>query len=127
MIKISAWICGVCVIAWIIIAVFVIYPIEPTLSSKDWPIAFIIGFILGIVSFGLSYLGGNAIKGNKWAIRLIILISVLWIVGWFVGLEPYYGNWDDYLVISLTPIIFYLGILWVIARFSRKGDSEIDP
>lgn len=109
MIKISAWICGVCLIAWIIFVVFVIYPNEPTFSSKDWPLVCIAAFILGIVSFGLSYLGGNAIKGNKRAIRLIILISVLWVVGWFVGLEPYYGNWDDYLVIALIPIIFLFG------------------
>jgi len=125
-IKISSWICGTCLIVWIIFlgigSVFVGPP-----PPEDWGIISIITAGIAIGSFVLSYLGGHIIRENKGALRLGVLISVLWVVGSFVALEPYnrYMNWTEFLWIGIIPVISYLGILWVISGFlSKKKKME---
>jgi len=122
MIKISSWICGTCLIVWII-CVGITCATKSTPSSEDWIIISIITAIVAIGSFALSYLGGHIIRGNKGAIRLGVLISVLWVVGSFISFEPYSrrGNyWTEFFGIGVIPVLLYLGILWVISGFLPK-------
>ncbi|MFH1905008.1 MAG: hypothetical protein ABIK53_05770 [bacterium] len=124
MIKISSWICGICLVVCIIF-VGIMCAIESLPSSKEWGIILIITAGVAIGSFALSYLGGYIIKGNKGAIRLGMLISVLWVVGSFVVFEPYnrsFGNlhWTEFFGIGIIPVISYLGILWVVSGFLPK-------
>jgi len=88
-------------------------------SVNNWGDISIATAYIAIGSFALSYLGGHIIKGNKGAIRLGVLISVSWIVGFFVAFEPYNRNrhWTEFIVFGIIPIISYLGILWVISGF----------
>lgn len=120
MIKVSFWICVSCLVAWIIF-VSVIFAIDSTLLlllSEVWVFISAITAGIGIGSFALSYLGGHIIKRNKGAIRLGVLISVLWVIGSFVVLEPPYSYcWTDFLAIGIIPVVSYLGILWVIMGF----------
>ena len=121
MIKISSWICGICLIAWIIF-VGIIWAIESPPPPEEWGFFYIITAGGTIGTFILSYLGGHIVRGNKGAIRLGVLISVLWVVGSFVALEPYrrYGSWTEFFGIGIIPVISYLGILWVISGFLPK-------
>ncbi len=91
-------------------------------SSEQWGNISIITAGVAIGSFALSYLGGHIIRGNKGAIRLGVLISVLWVVGSFVALEPYnrYRHWEEFFGIGIIPVISYFGILWVISGFLPK-------
>lgn len=121
-IKISSWICGTCLIVWIIFLgiMWSIYGV-PT-SSSVWGYISIFTSVIAIGSFALSYLGGHIIIGNKGAIRLGVFISVSWVVGSFVALEPYsrYRKWTEFFGIGIIPLISYLGILWVISGFLPK-------
>lgn len=120
MIKISSWICGTCLIVWIIF-IGIIRAIDPPPSSDDWGIISIITAGVAIGSFVLSYLGGHIIRGNKGAIRLGILISVLWVAGSFVAVAPCdMYDWSEFFGIGIIPVILYLGILWVIFGFLYK-------
>ncbi len=116
MIKVSLWICISCLIVWVIF-VGAMSAIESPPPSEDWVIisAITIGIIIG--SFALSYLGGHIIKRNKGAIRLGVLITVLWTIGSFVALEPYNRSWTVFLI-GIIPVVFYWGIIWVILGFS---------
>ena len=118
MIKISSWICGTCLIVWIIF-VGIMSAIESQSSSEKWGFISIIAgtFEVAIGSFALSYLGGHIIRGNKGAIRLGVLISVLWVVGSFVAFKPYSSHWywTEFFGIGIIPVISYLGILLVIS------------
>jgi hypothetical protein len=105
----------------------IICAIESPPSSEDWIVISIITAGVAIGSFALSYLGGHIIRGNKGAIRLGVLISVLWVVGSFVAMEPHnrYRKWTEFVEIGIIPIISYLGILWVISGFiSKKKKME---
>ena len=122
MIKISFWICGTCLVAWVIF-VGVICVIESSPPSSEywggWGIISGITAGLAIASFALSYLGGHIIRRSKGAIRLGVLISVLWVVGHFVASEPgsrFYG-WTNFFVFGIIPVILYWGIIWVISGF----------
>ena len=121
MIKISSWISGICLIAWIIF-VGIMWAIESPPPPEDWGIISIITAGAAIGLFALSYLGGHIIRGNKGAIRLGVLISVLWVVGSFIALEPYnrYRSWTEFFGIGIIPVISYSGILWVISGFLPK-------
>ena len=123
MIKISFLICGTCLIGWII---FVMSAIESPPSPEVWGIISAITAGIAIGSFALSYLGGHIIIGNKGAIRLGVFISVSWVVGSFVALEPYskYWRWTKFFGIGIIPVISYLGILWVISGFLPKRNRE---
>lgn len=126
MIKISSWICGTCLIVWIIF-VGILRAIGSPPSSEEWVIISIITAGITIGSFALSYLGGHIIRGNKGAIRLGVLISLLWVVGFFVAFEPYNRNryWTEFFGIGIIPVISYLGILWVVSGFlSKKKKME---
>jgi hypothetical protein len=118
MLKISSWICGCFLIVWIILVVMICLS-EPSLSAKDWREISITTVIIVVGSFSLSYFGGYIIKGNKGAVRLMILISILWVAGSFVVIEPYnrYRQWGEFVLVGLIPVISYLGILWVISGF----------
>ncbi len=122
MIKISFWICGTCLVVWIIY-VGIVSAIGSPPSSEDWGFISAITAGIAIGSFGLSYLGGHIIRGNKGAIRLVVLISVLWVAGFFVALEPYRSyrgksqSWTEFFGLGIIPVISYLGILWVISGF----------
>jgi len=122
-IKISSWICGTCSIVWIIF-VGTIRVIEFPPSSEQWGFISITTVGVTIGSFALSYLGGHIIRGNKGAIRLGVLISILWVAVSFVALEPYnryrHRYWTDFFGIGIIPVISYLGILWVISGFLPK-------
>ena len=113
MIKISSWICSTCLIVWVIFVAII------SSSVNNWGDIPIATACIAIGSFAISYLGGHIIKGNKGAIRLGVLISVSWIVGFFVAFEPYNRNrhWTEFIVFGIIPIISYLGILWVISGF----------
>ncbi len=121
MIKISSWICGTCLIVWIIF-VGIMCAIGSPPSSDELGLISIITASVAIGSFALSYLGGHIIRGNKGAIRLGVLISALWVVGSFVAVEPYnrYRNWTEFFGVGIIPVISYLGILWVISGFLPK-------
>lgn len=129
MIKISFLICGTCLMGWIIF-VGVMSAIESPPSSKDWGIIYAITAGIAIASFALSYLGGHIIRGNRGAIRLGLLISVLWVVGSFVALEPYSRSylgqkWTEFFGIGFIPLISYWGIIWVISGFlTSKNKME---
>ena len=118
MIKVSFWICVSCLVAWIIFVIVILgNSINPSLSEV-WVFISAITAGIGIGSFALSYLGGHIIKRNKGAIRLGVLISVLWVIGSFVALElPDSYCWTDFLAIGIIPVVSYLGILWVIVGF----------
>ena len=118
MIKVSFWICVSCLVAWIIFVIVILgNSINPSLSEV-WVFISAITAGIGIGSFALSYLGGHIIKRNKGAIRLGVLISVLWVIGSFVALElPDSYCWTDFLAIGIIPVVSYLGILWVIMGF----------
>lgn len=99
--------------------------IESQSSSEKWGFIIAGTFEVAIGSFALSYLGGHIIRGNKGAIRLGVLISVLWVVGLFAAFKPYSSHWDsrswtEFFGIGIIPVISYLGILWVISGFLRK-------
>ena len=120
MIKISSWICGTCLIAWI---VFLGFMIESP-SSADWGIISILSVGVVIGSFVLSYLGGHIIRGNKGAIRLGVLISILWVVVFFLVIEPgsgrqsyRYQHWIEFFESGFIPVMLYWGILWIISGF----------
>jgi len=121
MIKTSFWISLVSLVCWVLF-VAIVFAIEGPPSNEDW--TYILGYTFGVMlgSFGLSYLGGHILKGNKGAIRVGVLVTVLWVLGSFVSLEPYYGTWSAFIWIGVIPIIAYWGILWVIMGFqsSRK-------
>ena len=126
MIKFSSWICGTCLIVWIVFF-GIICAIEGFPPSEGWGIIYIITAIVAIGSFALSYLGGHILKGDKGAIRLGVLISVLWVVGSFVALDPCrYVNWAQFFGIGIIPVISYLGILWVISGFLPKKRKTED-
>ena len=118
MIKISSWICGTCLIVWIIF-IGIMCAIESPPSSEEWGFISVITAIVAILSFALSYLGGHIIRGNKGAIRIGVLISVLSVVGSFVNSGPY-GGWTAVFRIGIIPVILYWGILWVISGFLPK-------
>lgn len=118
MIKISSWICGTCLIV-LIIFVGIICKIEFPPSSEQLRNISIITAIVAIGSFALSYLGGYIIRGNKGAIRIGVLISVHWVAGSLVALEPWY--WTELFGIGIIPLISYFGILWVISGFLPKN------
>jgi hypothetical protein len=111
-------------VVWIIFVGIMCAIESPPSSDEEW--AFISAITAGIAigSFALSYLGGHIIRGNKGAIRLGVLISVLWVVGSFVALEPYRSywggkshSWTEFLEIGIISVISYWGILWVISGF----------
>ncbi len=117
MIKISFLICGTCLIGWIIF-VGVMSAIDSPPSPEEWGIISAITAGIAIASFALSYLGGHIIRGNSGAIRLGVLISVLWVVVSFVALEPYSRSYrGEFFGIGIIPVISYWGILWVISGF----------
>lgn len=126
MIKVSFWISVSCLVAWIIF-VSVASVIESPPPPDAWGFIAAITSGIAIGSFALSYLGGHIIRENKGAIRLGVLISVLWVVGsFFVALEPYiwylepyswYQRWTEFFGIRIIPVISYWGILWVISGF----------
>jgi hypothetical protein len=122
LIKISSWICGACVIVWIIIVAII------SSSTSDWGFISLFTAFIAIGAFALSYLGGHIIIGNKGAIRLSVFVSVLWVVGSFVVLEPYnrYRQWTCFFVVGIIPVISYLGILWVISGFLPKKEKMED-
>ena len=125
MIKISSWICGTCLIVWSIF-LGIDYTKSPP-SSEDWVAIFISTAVVVIGSFSLSFLGGHIIKGNKGAIRLGVLISVLWVIAFFVVLEPpRHVSWTEFLGIGIIPVISYSGILWVISGFLPKKSKMED-
>ena len=128
MIKISSWICGSCLIVWIIflLIVCVIRGTPPALSA--WGRLSIITAVIVLGSFALSYLGGHIIKGNKGAFRLGVLISVLWVACFFVALEPYNNRYrrTEFIGIGIIPVISYLGILWIISGFLPKTKKMED-
>jgi hypothetical protein len=126
-IKISSWICATCLIVWIIFLgiICAIKGAPPSLSA--WGIISIITAVIAIGSFALSYLGGHIIIGNKGAFRLGVLISVLWVVGSFVALEPYSRyRMTEFFGIGIIPVISYLGILWIISGFLPKKKKMED-
>ena len=129
MIKISSWICGTCLIVWIILfgIACAIEGIPPSSAWYFWGIISIITVGVAIGSFALSYLGGHIIRGNKGSFRLGVLISVLWVVVSFIALESIVGywTWEWFIGIGIIPVISYCGILWVISGFvSQKKKME---
>ena len=129
MIKISSWICGTCLIVWIILfgIACAIEGIPPSSAWYFWGIISIITVGVAIGSFALSYLGGHIIRGNKGSFRLGVLISVLWVVVSFIALESIVGywTWEWFIGIGIIPAISYCGILWVISGFvSQKKKME---
>ena len=113
-------------IVWIIF-VGIMCATAYSFSSFAWGKISIVAAGLTVGSFALSYLGGHIIRGNKGAIRLGMLISVLWVVGSFVTFEPFSkrGSWTEFLGIGIIPVVSYLGILWVISGFlSNKNKME---
>jgi hypothetical protein len=127
LIKISSWICGSCVIVAIIFFGILI-------AMKGLPPAYAWGLILlyvagvAIGSFALSYLGGLIVSGNKGALRLGVLIFVLWVMGFYFwwGDICLYMRWGSGAcdeagrLIGITPAILYFGTLWIIAGFLSK-------
>jgi hypothetical protein len=139
LIKISFLICSTCLFGWIIFVgvgsqessqdptVFkgqwvLESEINSPHPSEEWGLISAITAGIAIASFALSYLGGHIIRRNSGAIRLGVLISVLWVVVSFVVLEPYIRSWRghslaEFVGIGIIPVILYWGILWVISGF----------
>ena len=122
MIKISSWICGTCLIVWIILfgIACAIEGIPPSSAWYFWGIISIITVGVAIGSFALSYLGGHIIRGNKGSFRLGVLISVLWVVVSFIALESIVGYWDwNY---SCNLVLWYsLGYFWICIPKKENG------
>jgi len=119
MIKISSWICGTCLIVWII---FMLITDQSSFNDAGFYLM-TAGGTIGL--FALSYLGGHIIKKNQGAIRLGMFISVLWLAGSFVFFLGYdrvqysdeMGTKTKFSMVGIIPVISYWGILWVIPGF----------
>lgn len=125
--KIST-VAGVC---WAIFAgvVFSVEGVGPG-AAKVFAAIFTIGVAVGIWvgSFGLMYLGGHIVKGNKGAFRFGVVISVLWVSVVFVSFEPYrYERYWTEVMLWCLPVVAYGGIVWIAAGFvtqRKKAGNE---
>jgi len=128
MIKISSWVSGTFLIVWFLYWGISSATAKIPLTSEAWGGISIAAAGIAIGLFVLTYLGVHVIRKHKGAIRLGVLISVLWVIGFFVELEPYkrFGSWADFVVIGVVPVISYLGILWVISGFLPKKKIDED-
>jgi len=123
MIKVSSWISGACLLALgCFLGVVIKFP--PSDEELGYIVIFSVGIAIG--SFALSYLGCHIIRGNKGALRLGVLVSVMWVVGSFVVLEAHNRAWTNLLAVSMIPVILYWGILWVISGFLSKEANETE-
>jgi len=123
MIKVSSWITGACLLAWgCFLGVVSKFP--PSDEELGYIAIFSVGIAIG--SFALSYLGCYIIRGNKGALRLGVLVSVMWVVGAFVVLEAHNRAWINLFAVSMIPVILYWGVLWVISGFLSKEVNETE-
>ena len=86
-------------------------------STDKMDVVSAIAIGLAIATFSLSYLGGFIIKKHKGAIRLGVLISVLWIFGVGIASVDERQFAEIFIFLGLSPVVFYFSILWVISGF----------
>ncbi len=107
--------------AWILFVVVAVDSFE-SLSTESW--LFISAYTIGVAvgAYVLPYLGYYVIRKNQGAIRLSVLLSVIYVLCVFAEQAPYeYSyNWADFIYISVVPIFLYWGSIWVISGFLRE-------
>lgn len=129
MIKRCAWISAVSLVAWTIFGFIYCHNKGDYIYADDWAFLYIFAFIVPTAVFGLSLLGGHVLKRHRGAIRLAVVVSLLYLCLTFIGYVPYNysSHWPEYLGAGAAPVILYWLILWVISGFMPKDRSHIPP
>jgi hypothetical protein len=63
--------------------------------------------------------------------RISVVISLIWIIGSLIGIEPWYrrggrgsyGNIDDFLLIGVLPVVIFWGLIWIVKGFKKSGKT----
>ncbi len=53
-------------------------------------------------------------------LRLAIVVTVIWLIGWAAYLRPWNGEMLSFTLVGLVPVILGWGALWIIAGFRKK-------
>jgi len=82
-------------------------------------IIIIISFVLTVAIF--TQLIGKSVMDVVWATRLLMVLSVLWVLGCTIFFEPWkqdvlfyeYINLSDFIFSGMIPIVVLWGVVWV--------------
>ncbi len=63
--------------------------------------------------------------------RVAFVMSLIWIIGVLIGIEPRqlysqsgrgrsYVNIDDFLLIGVLPVVIFWGLIWIVKGFKKS-------
>jgi len=69
-------------------------------------------------------------KRKGW-LRIWVVLSVLWVIGTAVSIEPWnkpYGfyptRWNDWIGIGIGPLVVFWGLIWIISGFKGVDNQD---
>jgi uncharacterized membrane protein len=104
-------------------------------SSENWGMAFLFAILFVIFVAGMTQLVGRAVRkaaSATWALRLGIVISVIWFLTCAVLIEPLaydslydsYYNLSKFLAIGVIPLVLFLGLVWVVKAIAMPDETN---
>jgi len=89
-----------------------------------WGGSKVIEWIVG----GLTSEDSNKRKG--W-LRIWVVLSVLWVVGTAVSIEPWVSyhvllpaKWGEWIGIGIVPLVVFWGLIWIISGFKGVDNQD---
>jgi hypothetical protein len=56
----------------------------------------------------------------SWALRLAIVVSIIWPAAWALYFKPWYHDWIPFSVIGIGPVALGWSVNWVLAGMKKK-------
>jgi hypothetical protein len=93
---------------------------EAFADSKAWILVGLLS-LLATTSASLLCYVSSAIMSRLWALRLLVVVSVSWVLFWLILLEPYNKNYrteqydklGEFVGFAFVPVLAIWGVVWV--------------
>ena len=122
--KTQSWACSIFVFAFLIIADKL--QSRSILEASKLIVFTLIAISIVLAGIYFSKLVFKSIRGITWATRLLVVLSVLYILGCAISIEPWYKPYydydylDDFILVGLVPIVILWGIVWVGSAVNKN-------
>ena len=91
-------------------------------SNNEKIIGLAIFVLVGVVTVSLlTYVIGLSIIGKVWAHRLIVVLSIIWLLASANKTEPYdeYGDITHFMQLGIMPLVVLWGFIWIAKGLTK--------